>query len=212
MAKNDKNLFKSVDVISKELDAVDNFVLKYWKKYVYIAIGVVIIVAASLIFIRLFEHNTSSSAKELTSAVTLPELEKAVKNNPSNPLTPYCLLEIASALASNGDFAGAKTACEKAIAFSQDPYAVMRARTDLGYILEAQGKNDEALNVFGQVASDGASSEQFKSEAFYNLGRIYLAMEKKDLAIDALRKSSDVSSDSCVGWPEFSKNLMNRIN
>lgn len=212
MAKNPKKIFKSVDVISRELDVVDNFVLKYWKKYVYVAIAVVIVVALALVIIRALEHNTVSSSQELITAVSAEDLQSAIKNNPNNVLTPYCSLELVSELVDSKDMSGAKAICGTLIASSQDSYVVSRARMDLGYIAESQGNNDEALKIFAQISSDSASPEAFRSEALYNSGRIYLGMGKKDLAMDSLKKSSDIFSDFCVGWPEFSKNMMNRIN
>lgn len=212
MAKNEKKIFKSVDVISRELDVVDNFVLKYWKKYVYLAIAAVIVVAVVLVIIRTLEHNTSSSSQELITAVSSSELQSAIKNNPGNVLTPYCSLELISKLVDSKDISGAKAICDTLIASSQDGYTISRARMDLGYIAESQGNNEEALKVFAQLSSDSASPEAFRSEALYNSGRIYLAMGKKDLAMSTLKKSSEFSNASCVGWPEFSKNLMNRIN
>ncbi len=212
MAKNGKKIFKSVDVISRELDVVDNFVLKYWKRYVYLAIGAVIVVAVVLITIRVFDHNTVSASQELITAVSSSELQSAIKNNPGNVLTPYCSLELVSKLVDSKDISGAKVICDTIIASSQDGYAISRAKMDLGYIAESQGNNEEALKVFAQISSDLDSPEAFRSEALYNSGRIYLAAGKKDLAISFLKKSSDFSNDSCVGWPEFSKNLMNRIN
>ena len=212
MAKNEKKLFKSVDIISKELDAVDNFVLRYWKKYVYIAIGVVIIVAAVTIFISVFEHNTSSAGRELSNATTLEQLQKAVKNNPTNVLASYCELEMIPKLVENNDLDGAKKVCNTVISSSHDVYTATRAKIDLGYIAEIKGSNDEALKLFTQIASDSASPESFKAESLYNTGRIYLAIGKKDQAVDALKKCSAISDSSSVGWQEFANNMMNTIN
>lgn len=212
MAKKEKKIFKSVDVISKELDAVDNFVLKYWKKYVYLAIAVVILVALALVIIRAVEHNVSSSSQELITAESLSELQSAIKNNPNNVLTPYCSLELVSKLVENKDISGAKAICDNLMASSKDGYVTSRAKMDLGYIAEVQGNNDEALKIFSQVSSDLASPDAFRCEALYNSGRIYLATGKKELAMTSLKQSSEFPNDSCIGWSEFAKGLMNRIN
>ncbi len=212
MTKNGKKIFKSVDVISKELDAVDNFVLKYWKKYVYLAIAAVIIVALTLITIRTLEHKALSSSQELVNADNTAELQAAIKNNPGNALTPYCSLELVSSMVSDNDASGAKNLCNSIVASSQDSYIVSRAKLDLAYIAENQGENEEALKIFNQISSDMTFPDAFRCEALYNSGRIYLAMGKNDLAIEKLKKSSDFSNDSCVGWPEFAKGLINRIN
>ncbi|HBM17475.1 MAG TPA: hypothetical protein DD381_14195 [Lentisphaeria bacterium] len=212
MAKNNKKLFNSVDVISKELDAVDNFVLKYWKKYVYIAIGVIVVVAAVTIFIRVFEHNSTSAAREISGALSLEQLQTAVSKNPTNVLTPYAELEMVPKLLEKKDIDGAKKVCNKVISSRQDPYALAQAKVDLGYIAEIQGNNDEAIKIFTQLASDPESTESVKAESFYNAGRIYLAMGKKTQAIEVLKKCSAISDSSSMGWQEFANNLMNAAN
>ena len=59
MNKKDK-VFKSVDTLSKELDAVDNFVLKHWKKYVIAAIIILIAITVFLVFSK--KNSSSGSA------------------------------------------------------------------------------------------------------------------------------------------------------
>jgi len=177
-----------------------------------VAIAVVILVAIAMVLIRALEHNTSSSSQELITAVSVQELQSAIKNNPNNIITPYCSLELVSKLVDSKDFLGAKTLCDTIIASSQDVYVIARARMDLGYIDESMGNNEEALKIFAQLSSDLAAPEALRCEALYNSGRIYLATGKKDIAMTTLKKSSEFSNDSCAGWPEFSKSMMNRIN
>ena len=212
MAKNKKELFKSVDVISKELDVVDNFVLKYWKRYVYIAIGIVVVIAAVTIFIRVFEHNAATSARELAGASTLDQLKSAVKNNPTNTLAPYAELEIVAKLVDKKEYDSAQKACETIISSSPDTYTLYKAKTDLGYIAEIKGNNADALKVFSQLGADPSAPDSIKAENLYNAGRIYIAMGKKEQAIDALKKCSAISTDSSVGWQEFSNRLLTTLN
>lgn len=211
MSKKNK-VFKSVDTISKELDAVDNFVLKYWKKYVLIAVIILVSISVFLVFSKRNSINGTTASNEILAASTVQQINDVIKKYPHSPLIQYKKLKLASILTDAKDYSGAISIYNQLISSNSDNYPMSVARLNLAYIMELQGKPDKAAKLFVQISHDNSISINIRSEAEYSAGRIYLALGNKDMALKYLEMCANVEKNVCLGWPEMAQSLLNRIN
>ena len=210
---NKKNgAFKSVDTLSKELDLVDNFVLKYWRKYVVAAIMILAAIAAFLVFSNRNNSNGVATSNELLAASAVQQLKDVIKKYPNCSLTQYAALKLASMLAEAKDYFGATNTYNELIGSGSSSYATCLARRNMAYLMEKEGKTDEAINLFSQISDDGFLPTIIRSEAEYSAGRIYFGLGNKNMASKYLKRCANVERKECLGWPEMAQSLLNRIN
>ena len=67
-------------------------------------------------------------------------------------------------------------------------------QTKLAYVFEQTGKGGEALKLFEEISENAQALNQ--DEAYYEMGRLYEASDKKADAIAAYEKSSQIFKDS----------------
>lgn len=204
--------FKSVDALSKELDAVDNFVLKHWKKYVLIASIVFVAIAVFLVSSITYTNSSITTSNETLAATTVQQLKDVIKKYPNKPLTQYKQLDLASKLIEAKNYTEAADIYNKIISFDDKSYAAPVARLNLAYLLESQGKTDEAIESFSKISDNGFLPPAIRSEAEYSAGRICLTLGKKDLAFGYFKRCSVADQASCTGWPGMAQDLLNRMN
>jgi hypothetical protein len=205
-------IFKSVDTLSKELDIVDSFVLKYWKKYVIAAIIILVAITAFLVFSKKNSSNGITTSNEILAASTSQQLKDVIKKYPKYPLTEYAKLKLASMLAKAMDYSEAVKVYNELISFSNGSYAIYVTRLDMAYLIETQGKKDEAVKLFSQISDDTSLPIIIRGEAEYSAGRIYFELGNKDMASKYLKRCANVEIKECLGWPEMAQSLLNRIN
>ncbi len=204
--------FKSVDTLSKELDVVDNFVLKYWKKYVVAAVIILVAITAFLVFSKKSSSNGTTSSNEILAASTTQQLKDVIRKYSKHPITEYAKLKLASMLTGSKDYSGAANIYNELISSGSSSYAMCAARLDMAYLLEIQGKTNEAVNMFSQISDDSSLPIIIRGEAEYSAGRIYFGLGNKDMASKYLKRCANVERKECLGWPEMAQGLLNRIN
>lgn len=210
--KKKKEDFKSVDAISKDLDIVDNFVLKNWKKYIYIAVAIVIIVCVYIIVSKRIDANKAVASISLLSANTIQEMESSVKANSGSKLSDFVSLKLAAKLFNEKNYTESQNIYTSLLSKDSDNFVVSSARLGIAYINEAQGKVAESLTQFVSISNDASLSLAARCEAEYSAGRLYLQQGNKAQAIEILKRCANVNSDTCVGWPEMAQTLLNTIN
>lgn len=204
--------FKSVDTLSKELDMVDNFVLKYWKRYAIAAVIILVGIAAFLVFSKRSNCNSVTASNEILSASTVQQLNGVIKKYPKCPLTQYAKLKLASMLAETKDYPEATNVYNELINSSSDSYATCIARLGIAYLMEAQGKTDEAVKLFSQISDDSSLPVITRGEAQYSAGRICFELGNKDMASKQLKRCANVERKESLVWPEMAQCLLNRMN
>lgn len=204
--------FKSVDTLSKELDLVDNFVLKYWRKYVIAALIILAAIAAFLVFSNRNSSNGVATSSELFAASSVQQLKDVIKKYPSCSLAQYAKLKLASMLAEAKDYLGAANTYSELMGSDSSSYAVSLARLNKAYLMEKEGKTDEAIKLLSQISDDSILPIIIRSEAEYSAGRIYFELGNKNMASKYLKRCANIEKKECLGWPEMAQNLLNRIN
>ena len=206
-----KNSFKSVDKLSRELDVVDNFVLKHWKRYSIF--GLVIVLALGIIlFVYERRHAGSEQvAKDVVSATTISELQEVIKKYPDYASVDFARLRLASKLFENKKYTEAKKVYDAEIKCAYSDYAAGTGSLNSAYTLEAEGKKSEAAEQLKILADNTEFPMIIRCEASYSAGRIYESLGNTKLAGNMLQKST-ASKNVCQFWPEMAERILSRIN
>jgi len=210
--KGKREEFKSIDKISKGLDTANIILLKTWKFYIYIVIAVIIIIIAILVYKQHLNSYNITASKKFDAAKTIPELQTVIKEYPSLPVSNIARIDLAAKLVNEKKYEEANTLYSQVIDNGQSHYLQAVAKLNQAYILEDQGKKEDSVNKFVELADYYETPVQIKCEAEYSAARIYLELNKKEKAIDLLKKASSVNSNVCAGWPSLSQNLLDSIN
>jgi hypothetical protein len=203
--------FKSVDVISKELDVVDNFLLKHWKLYIYIAIGIVIIVGAVLIVQDYNSGLGKQAVIEIESASTVQTLQNVIKKYPNAELTKYSRLKLAALLANEKKYKEAIEVYNELGKGNLTTYPASIAKVNKAYIVEEQGNKKQAAEQLAALSKENIPSA-VRCQAEYAAGRIYYELGDMIKAKPLLESAAAVSAKECKGWPKLADSLLNRIN
>jgi len=211
MAKKINNSFKSVDRLSKELDVVDNFVLKHWKRYAIFGV-IIILVLGVILFVFETRHASSMQVSEdVESASTIPELQAVIKRYPNYTSVDFARLKLASKLYDNKKYTEAAGVYNDEIKSSSSGYAAGIGQLNRAYVLETEGKNSEAAEQFKALADNTQSPKIIRCQASYSAGRIFNSLGKTEQAVNMLKKCA-ADKNVCQFWPEMSQKILNRIN
>jgi len=211
MSKKNK-IFKSVDTLSKELDLVDNFVLKHWKKYVMAVVIILVAIAVFLVFSKRNSSNGIGVSNEILAASTVQQLKDVIKKYPNYPLIQYAQLKLASMFVEAKDYSGAINIYNELICSNSNNYATYSARLGIAYLMETESKANEAVKLFSQISDDSSIPIIIRGEAEYSAGRIYFELGNKEMASKYLKRCANMERKECLGWPEMAQSLLNRAN
>ncbi|HJO95862.1 MAG TPA: hypothetical protein QF753_20885 [Victivallales bacterium] len=212
MAKKRQNKnFKSVDLISKELDAVDNFLLKHWKLYVYIAIGIVIIVGAVLLVSDYHSNLGKQAVIEIENASTVQTLQNVIKKYPDAELTKYSRLKLAALLIKNNEYKEAAEVYNELSKGDLNTYPASIAKVNEAYAIEKQGNKKQAAELLAALTKEDIPLV-VRCQAEYAAGRIYYELGDVSKAKPFLQEAAAVNQQECAGWPTLAGSLLNRIN
>ena len=206
MTKKSSKEFKSVDTISKDLDIVDNFVLRNWKRYTYIAIGIVVVVAALLMYYESRATSSVKEAQEIITAQTIPELQDVIKKYPSSESVDFSRLDLAAKYFNAKEYDKAVAAYKDEISNGKDSSAINLAKLYLCYAV-TQTNGAEGVADFKKIADNSDMPEYIRAEAAYAAGVSLLSANDKSEAIKYLKLC--ISFKNSKGWDKSAQNLIN---
>ena len=209
--KEQKKAFRSVDKLSKELDAVDNFVLKHWKRYAIF--GVIIIIALGVIMF-VYESRHASSLKvseDVITATTIPELQKVIKEYPDYSSVDLARLRLASKLYDEEKYEEAVKVYDSEIEYAFSKYTAGIGKLNKAYVLDEAGKNNEAVEQLKSLADDSQYPAIIRCEACYSAGIIYEAIGNTAQAKSMLEKCV-ADKGKCQFWPDMADKVLSRLN
>ena len=211
MTKKQKNYFKSVDTLSRELDVVDNFVLKHWKRYAIFGV-IIILLLGVILFVYETRHASSMQVSgDVVNATTLSELQEVINKYPDYTSVDFARLRLASKLFDNNKYTEAIEVYNDEIKCSSSDYAAGMGRLNKAYALEADGKNSEAAEQFKTLADNTQFPLIIRCQASYSAGRILDSLGNTKLAVNMLKKCI-ADKNACQFWPEMAEKTLNRIN
>ncbi len=194
-----------------EITQFENFFVSHWPKILNAAVAVLILFTLYMIFSSFGSKKDLEASLAFTKAKTIPELQKAITANPTDPTANFARLKIAKLLSVEKKYDDAIKMCREVTPVSKTPETYWQARLDEGYLLELSNKKEAAAEAFSKVGADIKFPASVRNEASFSAARIFLGIGKKDMAI-ATAKSMDSSTGTGDFWTEQAKSLIQQID
>jgi len=161
-------------------------VRELWEKHgVPVLVGAGIAVIALLGFMLYRAHTQSArdaATMHITSARTVDDLRGLITRCPSAPVASLAALKIAKAYFDSGHYEQALQEYETIkTRYSHDSFAIEAAELGRAHCLEARGKIQEALEIFGRFASEHPV-HFLTAQAIFGQGRCLEALGRLDEA------------------------------
>ena len=173
-----KKINDQMKEVMDDFDRFEYFFATHWKHIVYAAIAVVVIVAA-VVSVKYFSaRSAASAAAAYDKAADIAQLEKAIKDHGKAPAAVY--LRLAGMYIAKKDYANARKQLITAAGDSKAVEMQWRARLNLGYVDELEGKYAEGAKAFADFAKSVRTpgSAAYAAEAYIAAGRLYAAAGK----------------------------------
>lgn len=188
MAKEDvKNLEKALD----DDERIELFFSKHWKKVLGAAVVILLagVVAYSIYYTN--KKNTEKATLELASAKA-ENLPALLEKHSDVPGAAFARLRLAHYQFGKKQY---EEAAGNFLAFANDASTPkelgIHARFSAGACKEYAGKSNEALTIYRSVYDDQVAGLAARNEAAFQLGRLYLSMDKKDEAKNILKSVAE---------------------
>ncbi len=173
--------------VMDDFDRFEYFFASNWKRIVYAAIAVVVLVAV-IVSIKYFSNKSAlAAARAYDKAETVEQLQKAVNDHGKAPGAVY--LRLAGMYIAQKDYANAAKQLKLAAADSKAPEIQWRAQLNMGYLAELEGKYAEAARMFADFAKSRREpgSAGYAAEAYAASGRLYNLAGQGDAAAAILK-------------------------
>ena len=168
-----KKLNAQMNEVMDDFDRFEYFFASHWKQ---IVIAAVLLVVAVAVIVGIQYYSRSSrmqAALAYSSAADAPALEKAIAQYGNAPASVY--IQLSALYLDKKEYAKARE--QLAIAASDDsaPELQYRARINLAYVDELEGKYADAAKNFADFAKSVRTpgSAAYAAEAYVNAGRLY---------------------------------------
>lgn len=168
-----KKINEQMKEVMDDFDRFEYFFATHWKHIVWAAVAVVVIVGA-IVSVKYFSAKSAAAAAlAYDKAADIAQLEKAIKDHGKAPAGVY--LRLAGMYIAKKDYANAR---KQLVAAASDSSAVelqWRARLNLGYVDELEGKFAAGAKAFADFAKTvrAAGSAAYAAEAYVAAGRLY---------------------------------------
>jgi hypothetical protein len=203
-----------IEELNEDFDTFESWVIEHWRIIAAACVGIVVLVAAIGIGMAIQKSSARKTAQLFATADTYDKLTEALKANPSSNYAPDARMKLAMMQVDKKDYAPA-LANFKEIADSSRASEVLRFRASLNsaYVLELQGKNDEAIALLSSLGQNALAPEDIRFEANYGAGRLLANKKEFDKARSALSKAVSARPRSMGEflWSSQAKSLLERI-
>ena len=168
-----KKINDQMKEVMDDFDRFEYFFASHWKHIVYAAIAVVVIVAA-VVSVKYFSNKSAiAAAVAYDKAADIAQLEKAIKDHGKAPSAIY--VRLGGMYIAQKDYANARKQLMIAAADNSAIEVQWRARLNLAYVDELEGKHADAAKNFADFAKSVRTpgSAAYAAEAYINAGRLY---------------------------------------
>lgn len=168
-----KKINDQMKEVMDDFDRFEYFFASHWKHIVYAAIAVVVIVAA-VVSVKYFSNKSAiAAAVAYDKAADIAQLEKAIKDHGKAPSAIY--VRLGGMYIAQKDYANARKQLMIAAADNSAIEVQWRARLNLAYVDELEGKYADAAKNFADFAKSVRTpgSAAYAAEAYVNAGRLY---------------------------------------
>ncbi len=218
MAKTNKTASSSpketlIEELSGDFDTFESWLIENWK--LVAAIGAVIIlgVAAFSISAYVIRSRDAAAVRTFSDAKTAEALLAAIAAYPNHAGAVNARTRLAGIYIADKNYDKALAEFRSIASSDADPFLRSRASVDCAYVLEVQGKNEEAIHEFEALSANPQIPEELRAESAYAAGRLYLAKNDLQKARALLSRVIPGKNVSPVyqTWAEKSAAILNRL-
>ena len=176
-----KKINEQMKEVMDDFDRFEYFFASHWKHIVIAAVAVVVAVAAVVTTKYVINSNKLKAAQAFDQATDIAQYEAAFAQYSSAPATAY--LQLAKLYLDKKDYANARKQLVTAAGLNEAPEVQWRARLNLAYLDELEGKYAQAAESFANSAKSlrMPGSVGYAAEAYCAAGRLYmLAQQPKE--------------------------------
>ena len=173
-----KKLNAQMNEVIDEFDRFEYFFASNWKKIVWAAVIVVVVVAVVVSVKYFAEKSANAAAVAYDKATTIEQLTAAIAEHGKTPAAVY--LRLAGLYIDKKDYANARKELANAVNADDAVEMQYRAKLNIGYIDELEGKYADGAELFAAFARDtrDPGSETYAAEAYAAAGRLYMLAGK----------------------------------
>jgi len=194
------------------------FFAKNWKLIAALAVLAVLAVTGGFAWYRHNEAVKLENTAKLANAKKIDEIEKALAVVPADiPGVDDARFRLAKLYGADKKYDKARAVLKALAASTRDVASRDRAKLDIAYSLELEGKRADAAKSFAAVARDTTVAQAARAEAGYAAGRLYVDLKQNDDAKKALTivrglKIKKDEQPGTAGWQMLARNLEATIN
>lgn len=216
--KDPKAMNKEIgEALFTEEERAGMFFAKHWKKLLVAAILAIVAITAVFAIIKHREAKQKAAIAELALAKTAAELEAAIAKNPKVPGVDAARFRLAKMYENEKKYDKARQTLEALSTSTEDVYNRNRAQLDIGYILELEGKDADAVKKFSALANTATLPPAVRAEAAYAAARLHIARKEtaeaqKVLAMILALKIDPATQPGAALWQQRAQLLDCIIN
>ncbi len=210
MSKDKHEEFESVENISSELDTINEFIVNYWKHFIYGGLLAILLLGVAMALLQSSNEASVKAAAELEQAQTIPELQKAIAAHPAYGAADFARLRLGTLLFADKKYDEAKAMFDKIGVASPLPFWM--GKLNDAYSVEAKGDSAAAAEKFKAIGDDITAPPPLRCQANYEAGRIYLAKGDKEKGISRLNLCAGDKQKKWELWSDLAEKTLERLN
>lgn len=207
-----KKINDQMKEVMDDFDRFEYFFASNWKRIVFAAIAVVVAVAAVVTVKYVINKNKQAAAQAFGKASDIAQYEAAFAKYSYAPATAY--LQLAKLYQDKKDYAKARKQLVSAAGLTETPEVQWRARLNLAYLDELEGKFADGAKSFADTAKTlrAPGSAGYAAEAYYAAGRLYLLAKQPKAAREILEAGRNYIKTLSADERQAAQNFSEMIN
>ncbi len=170
----------------QELAIFEKFFSTHWKNIIIFGCVIVLLIGVGMNVKTWLSAKDASAAGQISSAVTIEEIEAALKKYPNHKISDYTRLKLGKLYFESGEL-------QKAILIFQElskkaRYKDIKAQAALNEAcaLEQMGKIDFAAEKYAEIGRTSNYPSEYRADANCSAARIFISIGKKNMAKSCL--------------------------
>ncbi len=196
-----------------EMSKFESFFVSHWRKIVQTCGAALTVLILYLVFNYFNQISETKAAGEISQANTVEELNAIISKYSSHPAVDFAKVRLAQILFNDKKYDEAQKIYIQ-LSFSKYPDISLRAKLNQAYLMEVQGKKNEAATIFSEISGTPGMPEEIRAESAYNAARIYGNLGEKDKSkkvLEFLNRTAETAKSEAF-WSEKAKRLKEMMN
>ncbi len=184
------------EVSISELDKLEIFVTKHWKRIIWVSVTIVVLATAGVLVNDYVTGVENRSAGAISNAESEEELKEVIADEAAYKGVFSAQLKLAKLKLDEKKYEEVAAVYAEILNSSAQDVVKNRVRLNDAALEEVLGNSDASLAKYEAIASDALVSEVAKTEAEYSVARLKVAKGEVDQAKVILSKLKDAETNS----------------